>query len=106
MPKIQICITKLKNIHRTLYNTIVLSAKLGTVNRKRLLRKIAENRTQITNIDELIIALEKQIFTLEKLCEQYLIKASTKTEYDIQNVLDIFNATLIRFEYDLKNLEY
>lgn len=106
MPKIQICITKLQNIHRTLYNTIVLSAKLGTVNRKRLLRKIAENRTQITNIDELIIALEKQIPTLEKLCEQYLIKASAKTEYDIQNVLDIFNATLIRFEHDLKNLEY
>lgn len=106
MPKIQICITKLQNIHRTLYNTIVLSAKLGTINQKRLLRKIAENRTQITNIDELIVALEKQIFTLEKLCEQYLIKVSAKTEYDIQNVLDVFNATLIRFEYDLKNLEY
>ena len=105
MPKIQICITKLQNIHRTLYNAIVLSAKLGK-NQKRLLRKIAENKTQIANIDELIIALEKQIPTLEKLCEQYLIKASAKTEYDIQNVLDIFNATLIRFEHDLKNLEY
>ena len=105
MPKIQICITKLQNIHRTLYNAIVLSAKLGK-NQKRLLRKIAENKTQIANIDELIIALEKQIPTLEKLCEQYLIKASAKTEYNIQNVLDIFNATLIRFEHDLKNLEY
>lgn len=106
MPKIQICITKLQNIHRTLYNTIVLSAKLGMVKQKRLLKKIAENKTQIANIDELIIALEKQIFALKKLCEQYLIKASAKTEYDIQNILDIFNATLIRFEYDLKNLEY
>ena len=105
MPNLQINITKLQNIHRTLFNTIVLSAKLGS-SKKRLLKKIAENRIQIKNIDESIVALYKQINTLKNLCEAYIIKNSAKIEYNIQNVLDIFYVTLKNLEHELDNLEY
>lgn len=105
MPNLQINIIKLQNIHRTLFNTIVLSAKFGS-SKKRLLKKIAENRMQIKNIDESIVALYKQINTLKNLCEAYIIKNSAQIEYNIQNVLDIFYVTLKNLEHELDNLEY